>query len=72
MRMKANNHRDFILECAGRAQRRRRFSGGEITPGFFAVPKRCRASLATAVQNAAALAMLRVTVFVEFVRQKQA
>jgi len=42
----------FFLDCAGRAQRRRRFWGLAIskTSGSL-LPKRCRALLATAVQN---------------------
>jgi hypothetical protein len=42
----------FILDCAGRAQRRRRFRSPLSARMFGDLPvKRCRATLATAVQN---------------------
>ena len=42
----------FVLDCAGRAQRRRRFRSSVSMRMFGNLPvKRCRALLATAVQN---------------------
>lgn len=42
-----------ILDCAGRAQRRRRFRTAKDVQTCVRTEKRCRASLATALQDAA-------------------
>ena len=53
-----------LLDCAGRAQRRRRFRIAEDARLGQRTPKRCRAALATALQDAACLiSAFRISAF---------
>ena len=51
--MSREEHRQ-VVDCAGRAERRRRFQTRELSSSGSAFTKRCRALLATALQNVGA------------------